>query len=276
VDCDLLGGDRRAGREGLTGLAVRSRAGLPRGPWRGAAALAFERTAWFDDGADALVGVMERGVGPSPAGLELQGPLPRVRAGALLRSDGSRWFLEGAGELAGAAEAPEVSAALTAAAQGPAEDDRSRCGGGASEAWLGRWSAWLSRALPDTEEGRWLSGLLWGPADGWEALLGRGSGSTPSGDDYLAGWLAARLRLGRATDGDRSRLRAALPRTTKLSRHYLRHLAEGRVDRAIAAFLASPPWPEPGSFEAFALASRGHLSGLAMLAGLVAGLAAGA
>jgi hypothetical protein len=242
-------------------LWVRSKAGLPR-RWEGRLVLSFRRTAWFGDGSDGLVGLVTEGVSPSPCGLELWGPLPVLRPGAELRAQGDDWNL-GDAPLLGVAAAPDVTAIVEAAPQGRTSAARVR-----------RWLAWFDAFLPTDAEGRWLQSLEPGPGTEWESLVGRGSGSTPLGDDYLAGWSAARRRRGLWTPDDTGRLRRVLPRTTRLSRHYLSHLTEGRVDAALARFLAAPGLVDPESPEALTLADHGDRSGLGTLVGLVAGLTA--
>jgi len=242
-------------------LWVRSKAGLP-DQWEGRLVLSFRRTAWFSDGSDGLVGLVTEGLSPSPCGLELWGPLPVLRPGAELRCQGDEWMLGGV-PLLGSAVAPDVTARVEAAPEG-----------WTSAAQVRRWLAWFDATLPTDAEGRWLRSLEAGPGADWESLVGRGSGSTPLGDDYLAGWSAARRRRGLWTTDDTGRLRRVLPQTTRLSRHYLSHLTEGRVDAALAHFLAAPGLVDPASPEALTLARHGDRSGLGTLVGLVAGLIA--
>src|SRR5208337_645209 len=241
----------------VTGRGVLSRASLPLAPWQGRAVLVFRRTAWFDGGSDQLIGLTAAGLCPSPRGLELDGPLPSVRPGMVLAFDGLAWALEATGTLEGVHHPPDTTARLEPWPS-PAVPP---------EGWSGRWEQWFRAALPLDAEGQWLRSLHEGPGEEWERLIGRGSGSTPSGDDYLAGWLAAQRRLDMWTPEVVPRLSRALGRTGRLSRHYLAHLAEGRVDRTLAAVAAGPL--EPDSPEIRALAERGDLSGRATLLGLV-------
>jgi hypothetical protein len=232
--------------------------GLPSGPWEGRAVLCFRRSGWFEDPAGVLVGLVAGGLGPTPGALVLDGPLPTVRPGARLAFVEGTWVLEGVGPL------PVGPSKGTTWAPGPLPK--------VDPGWRGRWSDWFGQTLPRDTEGLWLQSLLLGPPDPWESLVGRGSGSTPSGDDVLAGWLAVQRRRGRFGTEDRHRLLAALPRTTRLSRHYLGHLAEGRIDPSLAGFLGGAVAPEPGSVAAQAVAGHGDLSGPSTLVGLVAGL----
>jgi hypothetical protein len=247
----------------VTGRTILSRASLPLAPWRGRAVLVFRRTAWFDGGSDQLIGLTADGLCPSPRGLELDGPLPPLRPGMFLAFDGLAWALEGTGTLEGVDRAPDTTVRLEpwlSPAVPPA-------------GWCGRWEQWMRAALPRDSEGRWLRSLREGPGKDWERLIGCGSGSTPSGDDYLGGWLAAQWRRDFLTPETVLRLTRALGRTARLSRHYLSHLADGRVDRTLGAVLAG--LPEPDSPEVRALTAQGDLSGRATLLGLIAGLSAG-
>ena len=244
-------------------MIVRLRAGLPQSPWEGTAVLCFRRSAWFSDGSDALLGLFSKGIAPSPGGLTLEGDCPSVQAGTVLRCRDGRWVLEGHGELHGVAQAHEATETLaspgTASPEGPL--------------WRQAWERWFRQTLPQDDEGRWLGGLLGGPGTDWHPLVGRGSGSTPLGDDYLAGWMAARMSRSLWSQADREGLRKALSGTTRLSRHYLSHLAEGRAEAALAEFVRTRPQPAVGA--ALSLAGRGDRSGLGTLVGLVAGLTTG-
>lgn len=252
------------GDAAMKGLSVRSRAGLPTGPWRGQLVLSFRRTAWFSDGTDSLVGLVASGLSPSPCGLELAGGLPPLRPGTWLESVGRRWLLGGFGQLEDAESVPDVTASLGEAGQVPAS----------TADWQRLWRAWFALQLPKTAEGQWLSTLTQGPQH-WESLIGRGSGSTPLGDDYLAGWFAARRRRGLWPQHELHGLRRILSRTTRLSRHFLFHLTEGRVDASLRDFFSGNVLPDPDSPAAAALAAHGDLSGRATLVGLFAGMTSG-
>lgn len=229
----------------LRGREVLSRSSLPSAPWRGRAVVIFTKTAWFDGGSDKLVGLTAAGLFPSPQGLELDGPLPALRPGMVLAFDGLSWALVGTGALDGADRDQEVTVGLEPLPP-PADP---------SVGWGGRWERWFRSALPKDREGQWLASLREGPGEDWESLIGRGSGSTPAGDDYLAGWLAARRRRDLWTHGAVHRLTRALGRTRRLSCHYLAHLAEGRIERTLGAVLAGPP--EPDSLEVRGVGSPG-------------------
>lgn len=232
--------------------------GLPAGPWEGRAVLCFHRSSWFEGADGLLVGLVAKDLAGAPGALWLEGPLPPVRPGSRLALTGASWELEGFGILPFDPSPEEL--------WGPG---RLPTG---SPGWRSRWAYWLAMTLPRDSEGLWLQSLLWGPPEPWESLVGQGSGSTPSGDDYLAGWLAVQHRRGRFGSDSRRRLLAALPRTSRLSRHYLGHLAEGRIDPALRRFLEGDTAPEPGSAAAQRLADNGALSGPATIVGLVAGL----
>ncbi len=113
-------------------------------------------------------------------------------------------------------------------------------------------------------------------------LIGRGPGSTPSGDDVVAGLLATLVTLGpadgpvaafaeRLADGSEDRS----GRTTSLSATLLRCAADGAVAAAagrvlslLAAPCGRPAWPSAVT----ALASLGHTSGRDLLAGIAVGV----
>lgn len=232
--------------------------GLPASPWEGRAVLCFRRSAWFEDAQGLLVGLVAHELAGAPGAVVLEGDLPPVHPGHRLAAVGEHWELEGHGVVG--------DTAGHVAAWGPGALPSWSLG------WRSRWAYWFAVTLPRDTEGLWLQSLLWGPPEPWESLVGRGSGSTPSGDDYLAGWLTVQHRRGRFDQRSKRRLLAALPRTSRLSRHYLGHLAEGRIDPALTEFLEGETAPEPGSAPALRLAVHGDLSGPATLVGLVAGL----
>lgn len=102
------------------------------------------------------------------------------------------------------------------------------------------------------------------------ALVGRGPGLTPEGDDELAGHLLVRA----ATGGHAPDLEAELVRTTALSASLLRAAAQGYavpevvayVDAAVAGDHAAARRLRP------AVAAIGHTSGEALLRGIHAAL----
>lgn len=110
-------------------------------------------------------------------------------------------------------------------------------------------------------------------------LIGRGPGSTPSGDDLLCGAMAglvaggqpplARWLLATVTD--------LLPTTTRLSAALLRHAGAGRATREALTVLAALHSPAPADRLAPAvrgLLALGHTSGADLAAGLRIGLTA--
>ncbi|GAA4076775.1 hypothetical protein GCM10023066_02950 [Nocardioides kongjuensis] len=94
------------------------------------------------------------------------------------------------------------------------------------------------------------------------ALVGRGDGLTPVGDDVLAGWLVAARAAGRDTSALAGAVEAHLPRTTGLSAALLRHAVAGEAIAPFRAVLAT------GEAAAVAvLLAVGHTSGAGMLLG---------
>ncbi len=106
------------------------------------------------------------------------------------------------------------------------------------------------------------------PADGrlttahLDALLGRGPGLTPLGDDVLAGWFAARIAAGQPDHVLAAAVRRRLVVTTLLSATLLDCALHGEVLPQLGAWLASP---SPGTAED--LMAVGATSGAGMLAG---------
>ena len=98
------------------------------------------------------------------------------------------------------------------------------------------------------------------------ALVGRGDGLTPYGDDVLCGWLAAHRAAGIATPEVDAAVRAALDRTTLLSATLLDCAMHGEVIPEFAAWLASLGTADEEA-RAAALARVGHTSGRGLLEG---------
>lgn len=127
-------------------------------------------------------------------------------------------------------------------------------------------------AVAATPTGRWAS---WSG----EALVGRGPGLTPAGDDVLCGMLLGLRASGR--EADRARLVGSvvplLGRTTALSATLLRQAAGGYAVPAVVELLTE--WhrdPRPAHLAGLtaAVATIGHTSGRALLLGLRVVLAA--
>lgn len=239
-------------------MTLVAQAGLPPNPWEGRAVLVLTRSVWFRDDKDQLLALTTADLDPGPCGLSVAGPLPQLRPGLRLERHGAAWTLEGHGPLDGPAP-HDVARRLPA--RGPRLDQPTRR----------VWASWAATALPATPEGQWLAALL-ETSPQPSQVLGRGTGSTPSGDDYAAGWLAARLTRGAWSPAQDHDLRTRLPATAALSRHFLRHLLEGRVSSTLADLLEADTFPLPTDPRAVALARCGDLSGRATLVGLVAGL----
>jgi hypothetical protein len=110
------------------------------------------------------------------------------------------------------------------------------------------------------------------------ALVSRGDGLTPLGDDLVCGWLATHRAAGVATpDADRF-VRDLAPRTTALSAALLDCALHGEALPQLTAYLSSCGTPaEPAA--ATALLAVGHTSGAGLLHGArlaLAGLGAAA
>lgn len=115
------------------------------------------------------------------------------------------------------------------------------------------------------------------PADPPTAVLGRGPGATPTGDDIVSGVL---LALDRTADGARHRrvraageavVSAASDRTTTVSTALLAQAARGRaadrIDAAIDAVLGAGDPPDGWESTVRSAADVGHTSGVDLLLG---------
>jgi hypothetical protein len=108
-----------------------------------------------------------------------------------------------------------------------------------------------------------------------EDLLGLGAGLTPSGDDLVAGWLAA-LRARRLSQADAvgaAVRRLAAERTTRLSAALLAAADEGAVIPEAAAVLRAVGGAGDVGPSAGRLLGLGHTSGWYLAAGLALGCA---
>ena len=98
------------------------------------------------------------------------------------------------------------------------------------------------------------------------ALVGRGDGLTPYGDDVLCGWLATHRAAGLATPEVDAAVRALSSTTTLLSATLLDCAMHGEVIAEFAAWLGALGTAEEDS-RARALAGVGHSSGRGLLEG---------
>ena len=102
------------------------------------------------------------------------------------------------------------------------------------------------------------------------ALLGRGPGLTPSGDDVLAGFLLGARAFGRPAAGVAAAVtELAHGATTALSAHLLGHAVRGECVPEVAAVvdaLCARPAPRDATARLLAV---GHTSGAALALGLV-------
>ncbi len=105
-----------------------------------------------------------------------------------------------------------------------------------------------------------------GPAPDVAALVGRGGGLTPEGDDLLCGWLAAHRATATPTPRTDAAVRALLHRTTLLSATLLEAALLGEVLPELAAWLLARGGPDEAA-RARDLAAVGHTSGAALLRG---------
>ena len=102
-------------------------------------------------------------------------------------------------------------------------------------------------------------------------LLGRGSGLTPSGDDVLAGYLAAAAAYGLPAGALRALVRRDADRlTTALSAALLRHAAAGEAIPQVSMVLDALTSGRRLTEAITALLAVGHSSGAALAAGVLA------
>jgi len=92
----------------------------------------------------------------------------------------------------------------------------------------------------------------------FEKLVGLGSGLTPSGDDFLVGYIASREILGKKIPFE-----IDCSRTTKLSGHILSNALRGKFSSAVINFLKTGDT---------ALLSFGKTSGVATALGILKGM----
>jgi len=98
------------------------------------------------------------------------------------------------------------------------------------------------------------------------ALVGRGDGLTPYGDDVLCGWLAAHRAAGLATPETDQAVRALAHTTTLLSATLLDCAMHGEVIPEFAAWVAALGTDAEERLAA-TLARVGHTSGRGLLEG---------
>ena len=104
------------------------------------------------------------------------------------------------------------------------------------------------------------------------ALVGRGDGLTPYGDDVLCGWLAVHRSAGLATPEVDAAVRALADRTTLLSATLLDCAVHGEVIPEFAAWVGALGTALEGT-RAATLARVGHTSGRGLLEGATRAMA---
>jgi Protein of unknown function (DUF2877) len=128
----------------------------------------------------------------------------------------------------------------------------------------------LSAQIADTDIGLPPALLASSCADRAGALLGRGPGLTPSGDDVLAGLLLGAAAFGTPQDGLAEAIDAdADARTTALSARLLRHAIHGDCVPELSTLIAALPDSYAVEAATAALLRVGHTSGAALARGVV-------
>jgi hypothetical protein len=111
-----------------------------------------------------------------------------------------------------------------------------------------------------------------------EALIGRGLGLTPSGDDFLAGVLYSLYFLKRADllEPLSEKVKNLLDRTTRLSRHFLNYALAGRWGQTEQALLSALMTDNGGALDKAVdnMLVIGSSSGADELSGIAAGIRA--
>ncbi len=156
---------------------------------------------------------------------------------------------------------------------------------GISATQLATAIAGLPTTVPDGESRPLSAALSAGSASAIlgaaESLIGRGSGLTPEGDDYLAGALSATRSLGEALGrpGTATMLaslagplkRLASTRTTTFSASLIRHAVGGRVAAPAGSLLRALAGRGDVADSHRNLTYVGHTSGPALAAGMILG-----
>lgn len=129
-------------------------------------------------------------------------------------------------------------------------------------------AAEVDRGLPGLPQGTYQALRDDDPAAA-PALLGRGPGLTPLGDDVLAGWLVGRYACGYRGGRVASAVVAHAPaRTTTVSAALLAHAVRGEAIAQLRAFVAEPADPRALA----ALRAVGHTSGTGLALGVALSL----
>jgi hypothetical protein len=104
-------------------------------------------------------------------------------------------------------------------------------------------------------------------SEGVAALVGRGDGLTPLGDDVLCGWLVAHRAAGVPTPAVDAAVRRALPRTTTLSATLLECALAGEAADPALGYLRALGSPRESAARSLLL-ELGHSSGAGLAHGI--------
>ncbi|MGW5860653.1 DUF2877 domain-containing protein [Streptomyces sp. NPDC055239] len=192
---------------------------------------------------------------PGPGWTGVRPGMP-ARFGAGRVEFGGAWRVETDGSWA----PPRAQDLLTTAVREArrAEVERAGAGGG-----FPRCEAELREALRADETNRVL--------EAGRALIGRGPGLTPSGDDILCGALLARHATGRPVGALAAAVRGAEARTPLVSAALLRHAVRGECVPQVADVIRGLGRDEP--LDLAPLLAVGHHSGADLARGIATGLA---
>lgn len=221
----------------------------------------FRRSVLLLDAAGQALFVVDRAIGPGPLNLVVADPAVFVPAAALAiprdlkapRFDSALPRLDRAGRA-------KLLRLLAAALPRHAPPD-SLVSLLAPAAILPRFQAardaWFHKAFTRIKAGRLAAGV--------RLIRGGGAGLTPSGDDFLCGWMLA-CRLQRRPARAREILKSARGHNP-VSNAFLEMSAQGRVNAAVQKLLQAPSAPRVK-----AVCAYGHSSGADLLCGMWWGL----
>jgi hypothetical protein len=109
-----------------------------------------------------------------------------------------------------------------------------------------------------------------------DAMIGRGLGLTPSGDDFLAGLLYCLhfIKCGHLLESVSKKVKNLLDKTTRLSRHFLKYALAGKWGQTEQDLLCALMTDEGGDLGRAAdnMLAVGSSSGADELSGIAAGI----
>ena len=227
-------------------------------PGRYAVRARFDRSVLLLDGKARALFVVDRSIGPGPLNLVVADPGAFVAGDELVIS--RRHAAPRFDSALPRTDRAKLRRVLAAALPRPAPPDSLVSlffPAGKTARFQQARDRWFRQALAEIAAGRLAAGV--------RRIRGCGAGLTPSGDDYLCGWLLA-CRLQRQVARARGILEHACGRNP-VSNAFLELAAQGRVNVAVKQLLRNP-----ASARVEAVCAFGHSSGADLLCGLWWGL----